>query len=64
MNIAEQMELALAPIWIVDPFDIRGVDQIGPGRVIPVRRIESVRMVGGNPPVWEWARRVIEGGDA
>jgi hypothetical protein len=64
MNIAEQMELALAPVWIVDPCDIHGTDQIGSGRLIPVRCIDSVRIVGGNPPVWEWARRVIEGADA
>jgi hypothetical protein len=63
MNIAEQMEVVLAPIWIVDPFDVdtRG---LRPGRLIPVRRIDSVRIVRGNPPVWEWARRLIEGADA
>ncbi len=64
MNIAEQMDLALAPVWIVDPFDIQGIEHIGPGRLIPVRRIDSVRIVGGNPPIWEHARRMIEGADA
>jgi hypothetical protein len=64
MNIAEQMDLALAPLWIVDPVDLRGIDQISPGQVISVRRIDSVRIIGGTLPVWEQARRVIEGADA
>lgn len=66
MNIAEQMDMALAPIWIIDSFDCSqlGPDLLRPGRVIPVRRIDSIRIVGGNPPDWERARRVIEGADA
>jgi hypothetical protein len=59
MNIAEQMDLAYLPIWIVDPYAVPP-STMAPGRLIPVRRIDSVRIVGGNPPVWERARRVIE----
>jgi hypothetical protein len=64
MNIAEHMDLAFLPMWIVDPCDIRGLENMGPGRLIPVRRIESVRIVGGNPPCWERVRRMIEEADA
>jgi hypothetical protein len=63
LNIAEQMEFALAPVWIVDLCNIHGTS-MGPGQLIPVRDIDSVRIVGGTVPVWEWARRVIEGADA
>jgi hypothetical protein len=66
MNIAEHMDAAFAPIWILDPFDPLDLDVVDlrPGRLIPVRSIDSVRLVGGNPPCWERVRRMIEGPDA
>ena len=61
MNIAEHMDAALAPMWILDPSGrLDGEFDLPPGRLIPVRRIDSVRIVGGNPPCWESARRLIE----
>lgn len=62
MNIADQIELVLLPVWIIDPAEINA-DDLRPGAIVQVQHVDCIRPIGA-PPVWEWARRVIEGADA
>jgi hypothetical protein len=63
MNIAEHIEYALWPLWLVDPSDVKVVN-LRPGAIVQVQHVECVQTIGGAPPAWEWARRMIEGPDA